>query len=324
MAYLQVAAGLALLLLGAEGLVRGAVALAHRLGVSPLMIGLTIVAWGTTAPELLVSVEAASEGLPGLAVGNVVGSNIANVLLILGAAAAIFPVACRKGVLKRDGAFMIVASLLFAVLALTGSVHPWEGVIMIIVLMSMSFLSYRIERRNGPGAEMYAQEAEAFDDTPHAIWISLAFVVGGFAFVILGAHLLIDGAVGVAHALGVSDTVIGLTMVAVGTSLPELATAVVAAWRGHPEVAIGNVVGANTYNVLAIIGVVSLVAPIHIPEQILRFDLWFMLATSMFLVGWIVLTNRLGRAIAAVMLLLYAGFVASQFYGWTASAVAAG
>ncbi|MFQ5939111.1 MAG: sodium:calcium antiporter, partial [Alphaproteobacteria bacterium] len=226
MSYLLVAVGLTILLAGAEFMVRGAVALARRLGVSSMVIGLTIVAYGTTAPEFVVSLEAALAGLPDIAVGNVVGSNIANILLILGTAGLIAPILCRPGALRRDGAIVVGASLLFVGFAWYGAIAAWQGALMVAILFAVTGICYWTERREGAAAA-HAREAEEVHHLPRTYGLTLAFLIGGLAGVIGGAHLLLEGAVSVARALGVSEAVIGLTLVAVGTSLPELATAVV-------------------------------------------------------------------------------------------------
>ncbi len=315
MAYIGVGAGLVLLLFGAELLVRGAVALANRFGVSQLLIGLTVVAYGTTAPELVVSLDAALAGKPALAVGNVVGSNIANVLLILGTAALVCPLACRAGALRRDGPVMIAAALVMVGLGLTGRIVAWHGAIMVAALVGLTVHAYRAERRGGAAAEMHAQEAAEFAGQPRSPAAMAASVAAGIAAVVVGAHLLVVGAVELAQAFGVSDAVIGLSLVAVGTSLPELATAVVAAYRGHPEVALGNVLGANTFNVLAIMGIVSLVTPLPVPAEIAGFDLWVMLGVTLVFVPWMMTRRRLGRGLGATFLVAYATYIFALYAG---------
>jgi cation:H+ antiporter len=312
---LELAGGFVLLLFGAEYLVRGAVSLAHRLRVSPMVIGLTIVAYGTTAPELVVSLQAALSGQPGIAVGNVVGSNIANILLILGTSAAVFPIACHPRRLFRDGAVMLGSAFLFVALALSGTISQVQGMLMVAALLSYSVYAYWAERRRNTASDVLAQEVAEFEEGPKSLWLAAVAVLGGIASVVIGARLLVSGAVAAARALGVGEEVIGLTLVAVGTSLPELATAVVAAWRRHSEVAIGNVIGANIYNLLAIMGLVSAVTPIEVPPQILRFDLWLMLGVTLALLGTIAVRRGLDRRVAAAFLGAYAAYVAAQYYG---------
>ncbi|MFQ5955755.1 MAG: calcium/sodium antiporter [Kiloniellales bacterium] len=325
MAFVAVGVGFVLLLVGAELLVRGAVALARRIGVSQLLIGLTVVAYGTTAPELVVSLRAALGGAPAIAVGNVVGSNIANMLLILGVAALIYPLVCRPGALRRDGPVVIAAALVMVALGLVGHIDRWHGAIMLAALVGLTLRTYRAERRDGAAAEIHVREAEEFSaGQPRTATLMAVFVVIGVAGVVAGSHLLVGGAIQIARDLGVSEAVIGLTLVAVGTSLPELATAVVAAYRGHPEVALGNVLGANTFNVLAIMGLVSLVTPLPIPAQIAGFDIWVMLGVTLFLVPWLMTRGRVGPGLAAAFLVAYGAYVVALYAGLSGVAQAGG
>ncbi len=311
---LQLAGGFVLLLFGAEYLVRGAVSLARRLNVTPMVIGMTIVAYGTTAPELVVSLQAAIQGSPGIAVGNVVGSNIANILLILGVSAAIAPIACDPRRLARDGTVTLGAAFLFVALALSGSIERWQGVLMVCALVAFSVYAYASERRRARGGGA-AEIAEEFEEGPRSVWLALLAVAGGIAAVVIGARLLVAGAVTTARLLGVGEEVIGLTVVAVGTSLPELATATVAAFRRHSDLALGNVIGANIYNLLAIMGLVSAVAPLRVPPQILLFDLWFMLAVTVALALSVLLARGVPRPVALLFLAAFAGYTALQYLG---------
>ncbi len=324
MTFLQIAAGFILLLLGAEFLVRGAVALARRLEVSPMVIGMTVVAYGTTAPELVVSLEAALTDVPAIAVGNVIGSNIANILLILGAAAVIYPIACKPQALKRDGAVMLGAAVLMVVLGLTGAITAVQGAVMLFALITLTLYAYWSERRNSASADLLSREAEEFAEWPRSLWPSLLAVIGGIASVVFGAQILVAAAVELARDFGISEAVIGLTLVAVGTSLPELATAVVAAYRRHPDIAIGNVVGANTYNILAILGVVSMVEPLTIPAQIVGFDIWFMLAATILLLAMILVRGGLSRAVGAGFLAVYGFYLVAEYTGIAAGVTIAG
>lgn len=311
---LQFVGGFVLLLFGAEFLVRGAVSLARRLNVSPMIIGMTIVAYGTTSPELVVSIQAAVDGLPGISVGNVVGSNIANILLILGASAVIFPIVVKPKELYRDAAFMLGAALLFTALALSGTIERSQGFLMVAALIGYSVYAFMAERRRGredPAAEL----AEEFEEGPRSTWLAVLSVIGGVVAVVIGARLLVSAAVFTARVLGVGEEVIGLTIVAVGTSLPELATAVVAAFRRHSEVAVGNILGAGIYNLLAIMGLVAIVAPIPVPAQILVFDLWCMLAVTIVLLALLLLRKGLSRTAGIFFLIAFAAYTALQYYG---------
>ena len=314
----QFIAGFVLLLFGAEYLVRGAVSLARRLNVSPMIIGMTIVAYGTTAPELVVSLQAAFDGLPGISVGNVVGSNIANILLILGVSAVIFPIVVNPRALIRDGAMLAGSALLFTGLALSGFIERWQGALMVVLLVGYSIYAFMTERKRGaandPG-DMPEELADEFKDAPQATWLSILSVVGGIVAVVAGAKLLVTAAVFTARTLGVGEEIIGLTIVAIGTSLPELATATVAALRKHSEIAVGNILGAGVYNLLAIMGLVALAAPIPVPAQILAFDLWFMLAVTALLLFFLLVRKGLSRPVGVGFLGLFAAYTALQYWG---------
>jgi cation:H+ antiporter len=279
-----------------------------------MVIGMTIVAWGTTAPELTVSLQAAIANAPGIAIGNVVGSNIANILLVLGASAAIFPIVVKPRDLYRDAAVMMTSALLFAALALSGTIERWQGVLMVAALIVFSLYAFAAERRRGK-TEGPGELAEEFREVPQAAWLAALSVFGGLLAIIYGANLLVTGATTAARLLGVGEEVIGLTVVAVGTSLPELATAVVAAYRRNSDVALGNVIGANIYNLLAIIGLVSAVTPVPIPGQILTFDLWFMLSVTALMLTLVVVQNGLRRWAGAFFLGAFAAYTTLQYYG---------
>ncbi len=305
--------GLVLLMVGADYLVRGAVGIARALGVSPLVIGLTIVAMGTSLPELVISLQAALEGSPGIAVGNIVGSNIANILLILGVAGLIAPIRCSRMAIFRDGSAMLAATALFIVAGLLDLLTIAYGSIALVLLGAYLYLSYRSDKKAGDG--LHAQEAAEIESIAGAIWVSILAVVAGLAGVIFGANLLIEGAQGLARTFGVSEEVIGLTLVAFGTSVPELATTIVAALRRHADVALGNVIGSNLFNLMGVMGVVTCVLPIELPEQILRFDLWVMAGVSAMMIQFMYSGLRLSRGEAALFLVTYGAFVVIQFVG---------
>ncbi len=305
--------GLVLLMVGADYLVRGAVGIARALGVSPLVIGLTIVAMGTSLPELVISLQAALEGSPGIAVGNIVGSNIANILLILGVAGLIAPIRCSRMAIFRDGSAMLAATALFIVAGLLDLLTIAYGSIALVLLGAYLYLSYRSDKKAGDG--LHAQEAAEIESIAGAIWLSILAVVAGLGGVIFGANLLIEGAQGLARTFGVSEEVIGLTLVAFGTSVPELATTIVAALRRHADVALGNVIGSNLFNLMGVMGVVTCVLPIELPEQILRFDLWVMAGVSAMMIQFMYSGLRLSRGEAALFLVTYGAFVVIQFVG---------
>lgn len=306
-------AGLGLLVLGAEGLVRGGVGLARTFKVSPLLIGVTIVAYGTSTPELVVSIDASMKGFHGLAVGNVVGSNIFNILLILGMTALIMPIKVSPQAIMRDGAFALLAATLFVAVALTGpNVEPWHGMVMLTVLLGLTVYTYRQERgMASPAGDLHTAEAEEFETPSPSPLINAGLVIGGIVLLILGSRWLVDSGVSIARGLGISETVIGLTLISAGTSLPELATSVVAAVRRHPDVALGNVIGSNIYNILAILGVASVITPLSIDPGIVRVDMWVMVAATLMIIPAILIGHRIGRVYGACLLTAYAVYL-----GW--------
>lgn len=304
MIYLQLALGFVLLVAGGEALVRGAVSMAARLGVSPLLIGLTLVGFGTSTPELVTSLQAAFDGLPGIAVGNVVGSNIANVLLILGLAAIIAPVAVARTGFGRDGTALAIATLLCVGVVLWGTLDRLLGGVLITALMAYLAWAYLTDDTGAPDPAAAPETV----GVPGPIWIALLLAVGGIAVTILGAGIAVDAAVALALLWGLSETVVGLTIVAVGTSLPELVTSVMAALRRQSAIAFGNVVGSNIYNILGILGVTALVKPIAVPEQIAQLDVWVMVGTTLALITAVVLWQRIGRATGLAFVTAYTGY----------------
>jgi len=309
-------AGVILLPVGSNILVSGAVAMSERMGISPLVVALTVVAFGTSLPELVVCIQAALDDAPGIAVGNVVGSNIANILLILGAAAILKPIACDPRTVMRDGLIMVAVTALFLILALAGVIPRWQGLGMLGLLVVYVLVSYWRESAGKDKAEGHLAEVEEFEGLKNRSWsVIIGAILLGLVGVVAGANLLVSGAVDIARVLGVSEEVIGLTMVALGTSLPELAVAVSAAYKGHSDVALGNVVGSNIFNILAILGATAVVVPIEIPAQIMRFDLWAMMAISVLLIPIMLSGRRIGRLEAGVFLALYAGYTAIQYIG---------
>jgi cation:H+ antiporter len=305
--YVYVAAGLVLLFAGGEALVRGAVAIASRLGVSPLVIGLTLVGFGTSAPELVTSLQAALAGRPGIAVGNVVGSNIANLLLILGLSAVVAPIAVARAALKRDGTMLVLTTSAVGALLVFDLLTRWIGLVMVAALLAYIVYVYLAERRR-PDASAALHEHEAQAVRPLGWGLAAAFALGGLAGVVGGAYFLVEGAVALAQQAGVSETVIGLTVVAVGTSLPELATSAIAARRGQGDVAFGNLVGSNVFNLLGILGVTAAVAPIPVPPEIVRLDVWVMGAVALLALGLAATGQRVNRVEGALLLAAYAAY----------------
>ena len=298
---LLIGAGLALLFVGGEALVRGAVALAARLGLSPVVIGLTVVGFGTSMPELVVSLNAALGGTPDIALGNVVGSNTANILLIAGIAALVWPIRTAGLHLGRDLVAMLAAALMLVPLFALGSLSRWTGAILLAALAGYLVMTFRASRA-APDAG-----AEAAP-TPLPLPLTLAYLAGGLLMLVFGARWLVDGAVAVARDLGVSEAFIGLTIVAIGTSLPELATSMIAALRRQSAIAVGNVVGSNIFHVLGILGATALIAPIPVAPRFLTLDLPVMLAATLLLIA-LLRAPAIGRLAASALLAGYAAYV---------------
>ena len=312
--YLHVAVGLVILLVCGELLVRGSVALAEQYKISKLVIGFTIVAFGTSAPELVVCIQAALDGAQGIAIGNIVGSNIANILLVLGAPALIYPLTCDNKSALRDCLIVVGGSLLFTGLAWTGTIAFWQGLLLTLTLAVVVFLAYKRAKTGGEEAADEALE-EYEENMPKTKWLSFLFILLGLAGLIGGSRLLVFGAVDIAVAAGVSEEIIGLTLVALGTSLPELATSLIAAIRKHGDVAIGNVLGPNLFNITGIIGVTAMIQPLDAPAQILHFDLFLMLAASIGLIAVFYFKKPISRPVGAFLIAAYVAYVLSQFYG---------
>lgn len=314
---IKLVAGFVLLFFGGEFLVRGSVSLARRLGVSPFLIGATVIAFGTSAPEMVVSLKAAFDHSMGIALGNIVGSNIANLFLILGMSALIAPVAVNRSAVLRDGLVLAGASLLLTLFVVLGEITRWQGAIMFVLLAAVIIYSYWSERRKiTPSGNLRLREEAEVQDVPHSIAVALLFVIAGLASVAFGAHLLVEAAVIVARSIGISEAVIGLTVVAVGTSLPELATSIVAAYRKHAEVALGNVIGSSVFNILGILGLVSIIHPLSAPKEFAFLHIWINLGVTALVLTPVFAGWRISRLLGTAFVLLYAGFIAIQFVGF--------
>lgn len=301
MTYLLFLAGLAGLFFGGDWLVRGAAGVARAYRVPPLVIGLVLVGFGTSAPELLVSLDAALSGQPGIAVGNVLGSNIANLLLILALAALIGPIDAPFAPLRRDLGWMVAAAAVPLLLFPGGLVGRIEGLALVAALAVYLYLSLR---RPGPHVEP--------DGPPAPLTRSLLLALGGLGLVLVGAHLLVQSATEIARTFGVSEAVIGLTIVAVGTSLPELATTIAAAMRGQRDIALGNVIGSNIFNVFGILGLTALVVPVPVEPRFLAMDVPVVIAASAGLVLLVALAGRISRPAGGAALAGYAVYVGAS------------
>lgn len=311
MTYGLLAVGLVLLVAGGDTLVRGATTAARSLGVSPLLIGLTLVGMGTSAPELVTSLTAVLAGSPGIAMGNVVGSNTANVLLILGLAALISPIVVDRKAFRRDGWMLILSTAICVAAVVAGTIDYRWGLAMLAGLAVYLLWAWMGERRHRDReARKYEHLTEDAPDARGGLWAGLGLAVIGIALTVGGARLLVDNAVIVAREVGVSDTLIGLTVVAIGTSLPELVTSAVAAFRRHSDVALGNVIGSNIYNVLGILGITALVAPIRVPPEIIRLDIWVMVAATALVVLFVRTGMRIVRLEGLALLAAYGAYIA--------------
>ena len=302
------ALGILLLYYGAEFLVNGGVKIAYRFKISPLVVGLTLVAFGTSAPELVVSIDSALKGLGNISIGNVVGSNICNIALILGLCSMITPLNVNKQLFRLDVPLMMISAVVLSIFCIAGNgVNRWQGAVFFAGIIAYTVYSIRFAGKNDSNSEDVPENSGS-------LLLAVLLVAGGLAALICGSKLFVNSAVYIAKLLKISDAVIGLTVVAVGTSLPELATSVVAAIRGEKDIAIGNVVGSNIFNILAICGIAPLVAPISCPG-ISMVDMVMMLAVSGLL--WIMMKTGLSisRKEGALLFLIYCGYTVYLLVG---------
>ncbi|MEP3439059.1 MAG: calcium/sodium antiporter [Hoeflea sp.] len=308
---LTLIAGLVVLVVAGDYLVRGAVALAEKLSIDPLIIGLTIVAFGTSAPELFVSLQAAFNGVSGIAIGNIIGSNIANVLLVLGAPALLMTINCRENGLGASLAVMIIMTLALMVMMWFGPLSRIDGAI--LLLMIGAYLGWQIKAARQCGLVTAPDYHDEVVDLPQQSWKTTVFIVGGLIGLPLGAWLTVDGASHIARMFGASETAIGLTIVAIGTSLPELVTSVMAAWRRSGAVAIGNVVGSNIFNIGLILGGTSVILPLDVDQRIVSIDMWVMLAAGLLVVGLAHWNIPIKKSGGLAMLAVFAIYIFSVF-----------
>ena len=301
--------GLALLLIGADFFVRGAVAIASRLKIPTLVIGLTIVALGTSLPELVVSIKAAINGNVGISLGNVLGSNIANILLVLGLSALIYPIHVNKTSFVCDFVFLSLATLIFACFCLTGVLQKWHGWVLLLVLFWFMFYNYYKVRWDKNDAD-----TDLPDNLVRKNWFFISLVtIAGLAGIIYGSDFLVKGTVELAKLCKISEEVIGVTIIAVGTSMPELATSCVAAYRHQNGIALGNVMGSNIWNIAFIMGLTASVSDIKVSEQFFVFDIWAMLASTAVLLPLLLYKDKLRRSEGAFMLLCYVFYLYGQY-----------
>lgn len=308
MAYVLLVVGLITLILGGEVLVKGAVNLAYRFRVSTLVVGMTIVSFGTSTPELLVSLKAALTGHPDISIGNVVGSNIANLALVLGMTALIWPIAVVRNSIRFDWPMMMSVSILVFLFMLDGELVNYEGAILFLALVSYTaFLLWKSRKDNKAKGE----------DEEHNVGGSIArdilFIGLGCVALALGADWLVEGAVEVAKGFGVSDLVISVTIVAFGTSAPELITSLLAAFRQHSDISVGNLIGSNVFNISAILGITSMVTPIPINEDVLQFDFYWVLGISFIIFPMMLINRKISRVEGGILFVLYLSYITALF-----------
>jgi cation:H+ antiporter len=312
--------GLAMLGVGGDVMVRGAVGIAQRLRVSPMFTGLVLVGFGTSTPELVTSLSAALKGSPGIAVGNVLGSNIANTLLILGLTAIVLPIPADRRSFQRDAPMLAIATLACVGFALLGSMGRLVGGVFLLLLSAYLVYTYRMESRGRDApAELHALQGALLHVPYRKAGTSVVLAAGGLAGVLVGAHLLVQSSIDIARSLGIPETVIGLTIVAVGTSLPELATSMAAVFKRQTDIALGNIIGSNIFNILGILGLTALVAPFTIPHSLLVYDIWVLLGVTGLLLTFALTTAHITRGEGVVFLLLYAAYLAfltARAVGW--------
>lgn len=313
MSYLLLSLGIALLLICGDALVRGAVALSVKLGIPTLVIGLTIVAFGTSAPELVVSLRAVLADAPGMAIGNVVGSNIANILLVLGLPAIIVATDTKQDFVVRNTVYVILATLVFIALCYMGPLDFWHGALLFALLIAFLLEQARRAEQHKDAATILGEEAMEMIDgdagAPKSDAVIFGLLLAGLIGLPIAASMTVDAATEIARRFHVSDEVIGLTLVAIGTSLPELATTLTAAIRGQAALAIGNVLGSNLFNLLAVMGVTAMVAPIPVPEMFKSADLWIMLAATVLLLPFVVKGAQISRLSGVGFMVAYIGYL---------------
>ena len=307
---LLIVGGLIGLLGGAELLVRGGTGLALRLGIAPIVVGVTVVSLGTSMPELAIGIDAARQGSAGLAVGNIVGTNLVNILLILGLSALIAPLALDTRTVRFDLPCMTAASLVLLLVALDGTLGTLDGVLLVLLGIGYTLAVLRTSRQETPGVQA---EYQASDDVTRARpWLHVVSLLVGIAVIVIGATLLVDGAVDAARALGVSDVIIGLTIIAIGTSAPELVTTIVSTLRGNRDIALGNLLGSSVYNIAIILGVTILVAPgaVEVPDEILSGDLLLMVGAAVACIPVFMSGRRITRIEGGVFVAAYVAYLA--------------
>lgn len=304
---LLIIVGFILLMGGAEYAVRGAAAIASRLHIPTLIIGLTIVALGTSIPEFVVSIKSALNGNAGISVGNVIGSNIVNVLLVLGASAMIYPISCDGKAFYRDFSFLFIVTLVFAFFVVNGKFINWNGSVLLgflAIFLIYNFLEAK--KDENPADDIPTQLANS------QWWVVISVLAAGLTAIAYGAEFLMSGAVDVARIMGVSEEIIGVTVIAVGTSMPEMATSCVAAFRRQNGIALGNVIGSNIWNIVFVMGATSVITDVKVADQFILFDVWVMMFATFMLLPIMMFKNKISRFEGLLMFLCFIAYMYSQ------------
>jgi len=311
MAYLMLIIGLATLIVGGELLVKGAVSLAYKFRISKLVIGMTIVSFGTSAPELLVSIKAVLGNHPDIAMGNVVGSNIANIGLVMGLTALIFPIVVDRNSIRFDWPMLLFSTLLAYLLILDGEIVRWEGLIMVSALLAFSYFLIWKSRKDNRKTSADKEEGAEEERIRSSVWRNVLFIVLGCVGLSLGADWLVEGAVEVAAGFGVSDLVISVTIVAFGTSAPELVTSLVAAVRRHSDISVGNLIGSNIFNLLAILGITSIIHDIEVSPAVIQFDMLWVTGLTVIIFPMMLNNRTITRLEGGILAAVYVAYILS-------------
>lgn len=303
--YVLLILGLVTLIVGGEFLVRGAVGIAKKAQISTLVIGMTVISFGTSAPELFVSIGAALDGNPDIAIGNVVGSNVANLALVLGLTVLILPIIVDRNSKVIDWPMMMLATILFAVFCMDGEVQRYEGFILFGILIAFTFLLIRGSRKKNKLLAAAIEPDEEISKVKDSIWKAILFTFIGLIALYFGSEWLVSGAVDIATSFGMEQRVIAVTVVAFGTSVPELVTSLVAAFKKETDISVGNLIGSNIFNIMAVIGITSIVQPISVSEKVIQFDMWWVIAIAAALLPMMLIGKRIGRFKGALLFTSY-------------------
>ncbi len=295
--------GLVVLVAGGEFLVKGAVEIAEKFKISPLVIGMTVVSFGTSAPELLVSLQAALDGVPAISIGNVVGSNIANLALVLAITVLIFPIIPERQTKIIDWPMMMMATMLFYVFSLDNEIARWEGAVLLTILITFTYLLIRNSRKEN---KKKTEEVEV-DEKP--ILPGVLYLLGGLVGLYFGSGWFVEGAISIAKAFDLSDRVIGVTVVAFGTSAPELVASTVAAYRQQTDISVGNLIGSNLFNIMAVLGITSIVTPIAVDDAVLTFDMYWVIGIALAMLPVLFIGKRIGRVKGILLLATYVAYI---------------